>query len=560
MNALPRARAASYDSNRIGSFTTCFEGTRLNILDEIKIWLFDRRQPNVYWLNGLAGIGKTTIAATVAEFADNEKVLGGSFFLSRGDDALSNSGLVFPTLAFQLAQTNLALKSAIGAALEPDSSLGDKKATIQFENLIIKPLREQDNESRILLFVIDALDECSSREGGKEILQLILARSGSLKSRICFLISSRPDDHIRVVFKRAQPQNYSAVVLHNLEESVLLDDIRKFLRAKVTEIPFDLDVEVEDGWPSESDLESLVAKSGKLFIFAATALKFIAMNPPKLPEDHLKILLGLQKSAYSELSPYGDLDMLYLAVLRRSVPKTLVQSMGEDFRWLLGCIVSLRNPLDLSSLSKFAQLSEKVIRRLLNDMHSVIIFPNLDSTDGPQLYHPSFRDFIIDKNRCSDTDFFLDRGQLESRMAARCLKIMNSDLRRDMAKIKDHSLLNKEVKDLSDLVKQSIPTDVQYACLHWSAHLVEVKRADEDLLKMLSHFASTKMLQWFEAMSLLGQTPDAVSMMRDAHDWAVSVYPGPVVISRFIHRSAIAPLNLPAYFTMGSDSFFRTSQ
>jgi len=41
-------------------------------LDEIELWTRDFDKPPIYWLNGLVGTGKSTIAQTISEetFAD----------------------------------------------------------------------------------------------------------------------------------------------------------------------------------------------------------------------------------------------------------------------------------------------------------------------------------------------------------------------------------------------------------------------------------------------------------------------------------------------------------
>ena len=51
----------------------------MDILDAIELWASDFNKLPVYWLNGLAGTGKSTIAQTIAErvFADGQ--LGASF-------------------------------------------------------------------------------------------------------------------------------------------------------------------------------------------------------------------------------------------------------------------------------------------------------------------------------------------------------------------------------------------------------------------------------------------------------------------------------------------------
>ncbi|KAI0054342.1 hypothetical protein BV25DRAFT_1771257, partial [Artomyces pyxidatus] len=140
----------------------CFEGTRVAILDMIKSWMEneDNDVPRVFWLNGLAGIGKSTIARTIAEFAQQRGVLGGSFFFMRGDNSLSQSTLVFPTLAHQLAQKDATFKSAIGKALEEEADYGHRTAPVQMEKLIIGPLSTFDRSNRLIVFVLDALYEC----------------------------------------------------------------------------------------------------------------------------------------------------------------------------------------------------------------------------------------------------------------------------------------------------------------------------------------------------------------------------------------------------------------
>ena len=63
-------------------------------------WAEDPQDRHVFWLNGLAGTGKSTIAQTFAEMVANNGALGASFFCSR--DYLDRKELknTFPTLAY----------------------------------------------------------------------------------------------------------------------------------------------------------------------------------------------------------------------------------------------------------------------------------------------------------------------------------------------------------------------------------------------------------------------------------------------------------------------------
>ena len=96
LNSVQCAKQAGY---RHGNRNGCLRGTRTAILDEIELWIRDFDKPPVYWLNGLAGTGKSTIAQTIAErtFADGR--LGASFFCSRDFEDRRNLQSIFPTLA-----------------------------------------------------------------------------------------------------------------------------------------------------------------------------------------------------------------------------------------------------------------------------------------------------------------------------------------------------------------------------------------------------------------------------------------------------------------------------
>jgi adenylylsulfate kinase-like enzyme len=65
--------------------------------------LTNKQERQVFWLSGLAGTGKSTIAQTFAETAFADGMLGASFFCSRDFKDRSNLQTIFRTLAYQLA-------------------------------------------------------------------------------------------------------------------------------------------------------------------------------------------------------------------------------------------------------------------------------------------------------------------------------------------------------------------------------------------------------------------------------------------------------------------------
>ncbi|KAF9512033.1 hypothetical protein BS47DRAFT_1115291 [Hydnum rufescens UP504] len=216
-----------HDSVRENAPSSCLEGTRVAVLEEILTWLesANGEKPPVYWLNGLAGIGKSTIAKTVAEQAQEKGLLGATFFFSRSDKPLRDPGLVLPTLAFQLAQSDSMLMEVIVDALKQDPGVGQRGLLSQLQGLILTPLLTIDRHRRPILLILDALDECEEK-GAAEILHLMFAHL----ARIPFLrvlITSRPQPHISSIFNKVP--NLAKTVLHDIEASVVEQDIRLYI-------------------------------------------------------------------------------------------------------------------------------------------------------------------------------------------------------------------------------------------------------------------------------------------------------------------------------------------
>ena len=167
LNSVRCAYAAEY---RHGERKGCLEGTRITVLDEIELWASDFTKPPVYWLNGLAGTGKSTIAQTIAERVFAAGQLGASFFCSRDFDDRSKLQFIFPTLAVQLAHKFSEFRSILVPLVQNDPGAACESLYNQMEKLIVKPLTKSAISTVI---VIDALDECKDEEPASLILSVI---------------------------------------------------------------------------------------------------------------------------------------------------------------------------------------------------------------------------------------------------------------------------------------------------------------------------------------------------------------------------------------------------
>src|SRR5258707_14270846 len=388
----------------------------------------------VYWVNGLAGIGKSTIARTVAEQANDLALPIATFFFTRHNAALSNAKLFVTSIAFRLAEIFPDFMESICSALKADGDLHEKSLDTQFTALLFQPLRSLAL-TRPLLLVVDALDECVPKDA-ETILRNVLSRCSQLHA-LRILITSRPEKHITSLFKGAN--SIQKVILHDIENAVIASDIRHYLECQLKGICEDHKFPwVPPGWPSPADLTALVHKAGKLFIWAATAVKFIEDSRILNPVKQLQIILG---KTVSSQNPHAELGELYQLVLSNGLhdPDRLL-----DFRQMLGTVVLLRNPLSLESLGNFLGILD--VDYLLIHIQSIIPLSH-HPEESVEIYHPSFPDFIT-TSHCHER-FRVDVGMHERWMALHCLDLLTTGLTDAVLEIVPWYSLNSKVENLT---------------------------------------------------------------------------------------------------------------
>ena len=182
---------------RCGNRQGCLRGTRKEVLWDIEQWLIGQSGQHIFWLNGLAGTGKSTIAQTFAETAFADGKLGASFFCSRDFQDRSNLQAIFPTLAFQLARKEPLFRRELLQALKIDPDVARESLCSQMEKLIVEPLKAANIPT---LIIIDALDECKDEEPASAILS-ILSRYVDQIPNVKFFITGRPEPRIRSGFR-----------------------------------------------------------------------------------------------------------------------------------------------------------------------------------------------------------------------------------------------------------------------------------------------------------------------------------------------------------------------
>ncbi|KAG9024757.1 hypothetical protein FS837_005215, partial [Tulasnella sp. UAMH 9824] len=525
LDKLPRAQARHDSALRVGA-NPCFPGTRNSILQEITAWIDDSNAPAIFWLSGMAGVGKSTIAHTVAEQEDKKHRLGASFFFSRDQADRRNSRLVYPTIAFQLAGLDSSLRESVAQALEQDVDIGQAMMQKQFEHLIARPLAKLKGQTRTILFVLDALDECGPDSGAVEILSrwaLELPRissQGGLTLRV--LITSRPELHIQNQFGYSPLGLISqAFVLHDIEKSIVRADIDLYLSRRLAELAALYGV--GPPWPTVAEMNTLSARSDNLFIFASTTVAFIGgVKSGRSLQHRLDRLL--QPDRNDTTSAFKQLDALYLGVLEdaeNDLEETLPDAK-ETFRLVLKAIVLLLDPLPPTSLAGLLSLSPDDILTSMQDLRSVLVVPaHPDSSEPIRFFHPSFYDFITTSGRDSGS-FFVTKADGHARLAKLCLETMHALLKRDPCSIGSPWLLNADIPDLQARLNCAAPNYLRYSCRFFGSHISLCAPGDAALEQLVDSFCGSKLLMWLEMMSLLGDIDGAINTIQVLRSWCRS--------------------------------------
>lgn len=294
------------------------------------------------------------------------------------------------------------------------------------------------------------------------------------------LLTSRPEVPIRHGFGQMADSKHKDVVLHRLSPLVVDHDIGIFLEHWLRIIA--KDCYYEDCWPGAETIKQLVQSVCGLFIWAATAFRFI-QEGGQFAKNRLRIVLkdsavtdnSSEDSTSSEDSgtynqreilPEKQLDSIYLTVLKRPVRQ---YTKYERKKWytlmkeILGAIVLLYSPLSATSLSRLLLRSIEEVYRTLHELHSILDVPQ-HSTYHIRLHHPSFRDFLLNKDRCRDTNLWVDERQAHTALADKCIQLLSSLLKQDICGIGNFGA--RAAKMERKQLEHCILPEMQYACLY----------------------------------------------------------------------------------------------
>ncbi|KAF9783483.1 hypothetical protein BJ322DRAFT_1156844 [Thelephora terrestris] len=508
LNNFRRAQGAGYQhAGRKG----CLKGTRKTVLDEIELWAKDFEKLPVYWLNGLAGTGKSTIAQTIAERMFAEGQLGASFFCSRNFEDRSNLHSIFPTIAVQLARKYAEFRSILVPLVHSDPEIVHESLYNQMDKLIVRPLQET---SLSTIIVIDALDECKDEEPASAILS-VLARFVTQVPKVKFFLTGRPEPRIQEGFRLPLLVDATnTFILHEVQTNQINSDIQQFFQSSFLELAFRHTG--LDNWPTKEQLDLICKRAAGLFVYAVATVKFINTRNYH-PRERLDLLLQLPDSTVHEgktkFNSNTSLDSLYRSILQEAFSHDGAED-DPRIHSILGAVILVANPLSPSAISTLLGIHSDYVTPPLLSIHSLLILHE-DINQPVRPFHKSFPDFITDPTRCTNQRFYISPSHHLDLLVC-CLNLMNNTLEKNMCQLPE-AVANSEVHDLQERADKNISQALQYACKSWHKHLVN--DPTDKITSALRCFLEKKFLSWLEVLSVLGAVRNAVDALKVVAEW-----------------------------------------
>ncbi|KAH9062556.1 hypothetical protein EDB83DRAFT_2520058 [Lactarius deliciosus] len=490
----------------------CMPGTRADLIDTLTSFaVSEDASQRLFFLSGIAGCGKSSVATSVANSLHLRGCLSGSYFFKR-DKELRNPANLLHTIAYSIALRHEPYRNALLDVLKPRyMPIEDQLPLNQFNALFLRPLNMIRNKSSItashspsnqaiIAIVVDALNECDDPQS----VSTYLAKIVRLAPWLRVIVTSRPLDNVKPDLRKAEYATHLDLFTVDASEEILKLAQSHFappgplhqLRSQVT----------------EAEIQALANKSLGLFIWIKSALSYIASlarDAAKLKE--LKSIL----SSSTATSPEKGVDELYLRVLRNVAGNSL--DHRDAVKNFLGSVyVTSRNrSLPCKGLHAFIPTSDPdipVSPEDVDDLRSklsavIIVDPE---TEALRVYHPSFLDFVETEERSQE--FWTKPEALDTMMARRCFDVMKASLKFNICGLESSRQRHDEIPDL----KQRIPRELQYSAVYWLDHLLRSGGSHDAKLQDAHEFLyHERLFYWLEVLSVISEVNAATKTLQN---------------------------------------------
>ena len=408
---------------------------------------------------------------------------------------------ILPTFIHQLAILFPPFRIIVAKHLRDDPNLTPHSMEGSLFLDFIRPLPRHPEHS--LVFVIDALDECSdvrSRPGLLKVLTNAAAQAPWLK----IIITSRPDFDIQRFFDSLPHSSYLQFDLAKDQDAK--SDLQTFARSQFELVASHWNL--DPSWPKQSDFNKIISRANGLFIFVKTLV--LALGRCEDPEEALKA--ALQDSAGTGLE---SLYELYSSILKEQIVHKNI-----EFRRMIAVLLATSpyRALCDETIAELAGVKPNLVKTWVDALSS-LLYRDEAANGGIRVRHLSVYDFFV-SDRCN---YQVNIRDADVQLGIDCLRVMTTQLRFNICKLEDSRLANADIRDLPSRVKENISDALQYSCLHWSNHLSFPSDNRDQGVLVLGHLKKfcegLYPLFWVEVLSILGMVPIGAPSIRRLLSW-----------------------------------------
>ncbi|KAH9033781.1 WD40 repeat-like protein [Lactarius pseudohatsudake] len=491
----------------------CMPGTRADLIDTLTSFaVSEDASQRLFFLSGIAGCGKSSVATSVANSLHLRGCLSGSFFFKRVKE-LSSPANFLHTMAYSIALRHEPYRKALVDVLNAmtNKPIEDFLLLTQFNALFLRPLNVIRNISSttashspsnqaIIAIVVDALNECDDPQS----VSTYLAKIVRLAPWLRVIVTGRPLDNVKTDLRRAEYSTHLNLFTVDASEDILKFTQSYFappgplhqLHSRVTEV----------------DIQALANKSLGLFIWIKTALSYIASLAPDAAK--LKELKSILSSS-TATSPEKGVDELYLRILRSVAGNSL--HYRDAVKNFLGSVyvTSRIRSLPCKGLHAFIPTSDpdiSVTPEDVDDLRSKLsaLITVDPETEGLRACHPSFLDFFETPTRSQE--FWTKSEALDTMMAQRCFDIMKASLKFNICGLESSRQRHDKIPDL----KQRIPRELQYSAVYWLDHLLRSGGSHDAKLEDAHEFLyHERLFYWLEVLSVISEVNVATQTLQN---------------------------------------------
>lgn len=458
--------------------------------EELCSWIYEDRafldwwegqETRFLWIHGDPGKGKTMMAIAVVRSIKKRLSSGASdaqapdalsfFFCQNAVPELNRATSVLRGLIYLLISKHSHLSRHLQRRYNEAGNrlFEDRNRLSSLWQILLDIL--QDRSLSTVYLIVDAVDECDGDIFC--LLNWIIHEDALLESRVKWLVTSRNEPRIKELLESNDLPHTSL----ELNSSLVSKAVGTFIDKKVAELArqkrYDSKLQL--------DIKSFLRdKAEGTFLWVAIICK------------ELRNVIRARTWITLQEFPVG-LESLYEQMMRR------VESEEKDTELCkkLLCTVTLASrPLSLKELAVFADLSllfqdEESIEDLLDRCGSFLVLREKTA----YFVHQSAKDYFSTGK--GSHIFQAGQSYEHARVADLCLKVMKSDLKRE--------------------ISEDLLTQVEYACAYWVSHF---KQADQCTYILqdngpVHQFVKQHLLHWLEALSKMKKISDGILAIMD---------------------------------------------